>query len=111
MALEDMRSGSRLPCRMVTSALVKTTEPAGQRALFYFSNRCASLENISRHPHPALHQNARAAAHDGLGDRPATVHLLGFRANAQRTGGMAEAHCLPVTTASGQVDQRTRHCR
>src|SRR5690606_729513 len=35
-------------------------------------------ERVARHTHPAFHQDAGAAAHDGLGDRPLAIHLPGL---------------------------------
>ena len=70
-----------------------------------------SLEGISRHSHPTLHQDTRATTHDGLGHRPLPVNLSRGSTHPQRAGRMPEAHrfghpsgTLRVGAAASQVN-------
>ena len=53
-------------------------------------------EACARHVHATFHQDAGAAAHDGLGDLPFAVHQLRLRADAQRARGVAEADLVAL---------------
>ena len=58
-------------------------------------------EGVPWHPHPALHEHAGAAAHDGFGHRPLAINLLGLGTDTQRARGMAKAHCLARAATRG----------
>ena len=57
-------------------------------------------EAVARNAHPAFHQDAGAAAHEGFGDLPLAPHQRGLGAHAQGARGVAEAHRAARTAAS-----------
>ena len=60
---------------------------------------------------PAVHENACAAAHDGLGDGPLTVNELGLCADPQGSGRMAKSDGFTAATACCQIHERARNRR
>src|SRR5690554_7171946 len=88
-----------------------TGQPAGALGLPAMISEDSASESISRHPHPAFHQDTCAATHDRLGDLSLTVHLTRFGTNPQGAGWMAEAHGLTIAAASGLIDQGARDRR
>ena len=62
--------------------------------------------DIWRYPYPAFHDDARAAAHDGLGDGPLAVHELRLRADAQRPRRVSEPHRGAFAAAGRTLDGR-----
>src|SRR5690606_22748742 len=66
----------------------------------------ANLECVARYAHPAFHEDACTTAHDGLGDLPLAVDKLGFGADPQCAGGVAETHRRGFAAASGEIHER-----
>lgn len=60
---------------------------------------------------PAVHENACAAAHDGLGDGPLAIDEPGLRADPQGSGRMTKSDSFTAATACCQIDERARNRR
>jgi hypothetical protein len=75
---------------------------SGGRAARTAARPAAVSERVARHPHPAFHQDARCGSSPPW-HGPLAVHLLHRRADAQRAGGVAEAHRLALPPPAARL--------